>query len=422
MPSKPAASLSVAIVGAGAAGLMAAIFAGRSSRAGNFRVAALDGATRIGSKILIAGGGRCNVTHDIVRPDDFNGSNRNLIARVLRSFDVAPTVGFFRDLGVELKREEGGKLFPVSDRAQTVLDALVGEVRSAGAEILSGHRVLAIRRDGDGFLLETSKGDYTARRVVLATGGRSVPKTGSDGVGYELARSLGHEVTRTFPALVPLILPQAHWLCELKGVSADVELTLSASNGKVLRRESGSMLMAHFGLSGPVVLDISRHWIAARRDGDAVLTASFVPGESFERIDAWLVTEAKAAPKRLVATLLRAKTTDRLAAAISACGAGIAEGTMLGRMTRDERRRLAHALTALPLPIVGDRGFDFAEATAGGVPLGEVSSATMESKICPGLFLCGEILDVDGRIGGYNFQWAWASGRLAGTGAGSRKQ
>lgn len=392
----------VAVVGAGAAGLMAAIFAGRGGK----RVIALDGAKRIGAKILIAGGGRCNVTHDVVRAEDFNG-NRNTIAKVLRTFDVPATVEFFRSLGVELKREETGKLFPVTDRARSVLDALLQAAADAGVKIETGVRVTSIET-GPPFRV----GDITADAVVIATGGRSVPKTGSDGSGYALAQSLGHSIVPVFPALVPLLVPRDHWLTQLSGTSADVELTLHSASGRVLHRESGSMLCTHFGLSGPVVLDMSRHWIASRAESTTV-SANLVPPYTFEEMDKRLVAIAAANPRATVPSALRGEIAERLLSAIAPDGIAIA------KMPRDERRRIARLLTGLPLPVTGDRGFDYAEVTAGGVSLTEVDVRTMTSRRCARLFLCGEILDVDGKIGGYNFQWAWASGRLAGIHAAS---
>jgi predicted Rossmann fold flavoprotein len=200
------------VVGAGAAGLMAAIFAARAARESRrpARVVAVDGAVRLGAKILVAGGGRCNVTHDVVHPEDFNGASRNLVARVLRSFTVEQTVEFFGSLGVRLKREEGGKLFPTTDRARTVLEALVSAASTAGAELREATRVTSVAMSGDRFLVETKRGRFDSTALVLATGGRSVPKSGSDGFGYELARTLGHSVTETWPALVPLLLPKGH--------------------------------------------------------------------------------------------------------------------------------------------------------------------------------------------------------------------
>ncbi|MEO6487166.1 MAG: NAD(P)/FAD-dependent oxidoreductase [Thermoanaerobaculia bacterium] len=393
----------IVIVGAGAAGLTAAIFAGRS--APGARIAVVDGAAKIGAKILIAGGGRCNVTHDVVLPEDFNGS-RNAIAKVLRTFPVDQTIAFFEELGVTLKREETGKLFPVTDRAQTVLDALLGATGDAGVVILPETRVEKIN---PGFQLETSRGVIEATKLILATGGRSVPKTGSDGHGYTLARALGHSVTEVFPGLVPLLIEEPHWMRELSGTSAEVELAVRSGTGRVLTRQRGAMLMTHFGISGPAPLDISRHWIDARRkDPAASLACSFLPGEDFETVERKLLSAAKRNPHATVASVLRGSLPERVLERLS-------PAVPVAKLSRDDRRAVVRSLIEFPIPVSRDRGFDYAEVTAGGVPLDEIEVGTMASRRAPGLFLCGEILDVDGRIGGYNFQWAWASGHLAGT-------
>jgi hypothetical protein len=376
---------------------MAAIFAGRAGG----RVVAIDSAKRIGAKILISGGGRCNVTNEIVRAEDFNGS-RNAIAKVLRTFDVAATVAFFEDLGVSLKIEETGKLFPVSNRARDVVDALLVAAEDAGVEIISGMRVESIE---PGFVIN---GALHADRVILAAGGRSVPKTGSDGSGYDLARALGHTVTKTFPALVPLVVTKGHWITEISGTSVEAELAVKSPTGRVLQRHRGSMLFTHFGLSGPVVLDISRHWIANQ---PATLSANFLPGQTFESLDAFLLGAAQRNPRATIASVLR--LPDRLIA-------WLAPDTPLGRMPKEERRQIVRNIVDFQLPVIRDRGFDYAEVTAGGVPLDEIDLNMMESRRCKNLHLCGEILDVDGRIGGFNFQWAWASGKAAGFGASRR--
>ena len=405
----------VAVIGAGAAGLTAAIFAAQSGA----RAVALDGAARIGAKILISGGGRCNVTHDIVSAADFNG-RRNAIAKVLRTFTVEQTVEWFGGMGIRLKREETGKLFPVGDRAANVVEALLHAARSAAAEIRTGHRVVGVtpvrgepEKDAAHYVIATSRGSVEARTVVLATGGRSVPKTGSDGAGYEIARALGHTISATFPALVPLVIDGEHWAKGLRGTSAEAELSITSSTGRVVARERGSLLFTHFGISGPVVLDISRHWVAARsEDSGAQLICNFLPGASFESVEQELLHAAQANPRATVASTFRGRIPERLLDVLT----GMA-GEPLGRLPRETRRDAVRALTASVLPVSRDRGFDFAEVTAGGVPLEEIDVGTMASRTAAGLYLCGEILDVDGKIGGYNFQWAWASGRLAGLSA-----
>jgi predicted Rossmann fold flavoprotein len=415
----------VAVIGAGAAGLFAAAFAGRE--AGQFRaeqsvtpstpmrIVALDGAKKLGAKILVAGGGRCNVTHHLVKPDDFTGTSKNSIAKVLRAFDVTRTIDFFSQLGVTLKREPTGKLFPDTDEAQTVLDALLRAATDAGAELRTDSRVLGIERAENGFHVHTVRGTLHARAVVLATGGLSLPKTGSDGIGYALAKSLGHTVTTTTPALVPLVLPSGHWLTDLSGIAIDTQLCVHSGSGKVIARHAGAMLLTHFGVSGPAVLDISRHWLAAKRtDAGVRLTANLLPDCDFAAVEKMILDAAQSLPRSGVVTMLRQRFPERLADAICRA-AGVEPSLTLSQLDKAGRRSLTHTLTALELPVVRDRGYLFAEVTAGGVPLTEIDPATMQSRVCPGLFLCGEVLDCDGRIGGFNFQWAWASGHLAGT-------
>ena len=404
----------VLVVGSGAAGLFAATWAGRAARdAGRpLSIVAVDGAKKLGAKILVAGGGRCNVTHHAVSEADYAGGTPPAIRKVLGRFTVADTVRFFAEAGVEFYREaDTGKLFPVTDSARTVLDALVREAAAAGSRLLHPARVARLDRAANGFVAATPAGDVHARRVILCTGGRSLPKSGSDGGGFELARMLGHSLTDPIvPALVPLPLPAGHWITALSGLALPATLTLKSSAGKRLHETTGAMLCTHVGLSGPAVLDISRHWLVARHnDPAATLAVNWLPGETAESLDRLLVKEQS----RGAVAVLRERLTDRLARSL--CDAAAAPPA--GDLTRAARRSLASAITSTPLPIAGDRGFTVAEATAGGVPLTEVRLETLESRICPGLHFAGEVLDVDGRIGGFNFQWAWASGFVAGTAA-----
>jgi predicted Rossmann fold flavoprotein len=410
----------VAVVGAGAAGLMAAIFAARTARARGLErsVVLLEGAKRPGAKILVSGGGRCNVTHHVVDERAFSGSTPHAIRKVLRRFDVPLVIDFFREQGVELKREETGKLFPTTDDAHTVLSALLVAASSAGADLLAPWRVEAVEHDpsSSSFRLRGAAGEIRARRLVLATGGKSLPKSGSDGAGYELARGLGHTLTpRVFPALVPLLLAPEHWITRLSGLSARATLEVRSSAGKRRAAFTDALLCTHFGISGPVVLDVSRHYVdAALDEPGARLVASWLPGETFERVDAALLALGKRSPGRW---LRERGLPERLADALCAA-AGVDGSRAAHSLTRETRRALALALVETVLPVRGDRGFTYAEVTAGGVPLSELDLDTMESRILPGLHLVGEICDVDGRIGGFNFQWAWASGYVAGCAAG----
>ena len=402
----------MAIVGAGAAGLATAIFARRFNRLRS--VVLLDGARAPGAKILVSGGSRCNVTNTTVSERDFWGGRPSVVRRVLRAFSVDETIAFFREIGVSLHEETGGKLFPDTNRARDVLAALLRENEAVGAQLASGHRVLDVEPSAEGFRIVTDRGPLQAAAVVLATGGQSLPKSGSDGAGFAIARRLGHTLVPTTPALAPLLLASTDAVhADVSGVSHDVELAVWI-DGAVATRLSGSLLWTHFGISGPVALNASRHWLRAQLEGRPVaMTANLRPGQRFEDVDADWQRLAIASPKASVQTTLASMLPASVAAAILRQLA--IDGTStLAHVPRDDRRRLSRALVEFPLPVAGSRGYTYAEATAGGVALTEIDAGTMASRRCPGLSCVGEILDVDGRIGGFNFQWAWSSGFVAG--------
>ncbi|MGE5361110.1 MAG: NAD(P)/FAD-dependent oxidoreductase [Bacteroidales bacterium] len=403
----------VAVVGAGAAGLAAGIFLRRLNPA--LSVVAIDSARVPGAKILVSGGSRCNVTNRVVTDADFWGAPRPLVRRVLRGLSVRDTVQFFAQMGVALHEEADGKLFPDSNRARDVRDALVAELARVGTRLLTATRVADVERNAHGFRLVVNGPEpVEARAVVLATGGLSLPKTGSDGTGLEIARRLGHSVVPTTPALVPLALEDRADAMhrDLTGIAHDAELCLWV-DGRANLRLRGSLLWTHFGISGPVALDMSRHWLRARLNGQAArLTLSFHPGGTFEHVDDAWSRLASERPKASVQAVL----AQHVPAAVAACMIArldIDPAVVLAHFDRGARRRLARGLVEWPLPVVGCRGYNYAEVTAGGVPLEQVDTASMQSRICPGLFLVGEILDVDGRIGGFNFQWAWSSAYVA---------
>ena len=413
------AVVDVAIVGAGAAGLFAAIWAGKKVEGQSVQIAVLDSARKLGAKILVAGGGRCNVTHCRVTEHDFAGSSPAAIRKVLRRFSVEQTVQFFADVGVELKKEETGKLFPVSDSARTILQALLDQVQSVDASITHPARVTDIDQLPCNVLTKgcnkeprlrvvSEDGVLLARHVIVCTGGKSLPKSGSDGSGYRLIEKLGHTISKPLvPALVPLTLADSHWIRGLSGVTVPAAVTLSKASGKKICTYSGSTLCTHLGLSGPSILDISRHWLVERdADSNVRLNINWLPEYSENFLDDLLQDQRVGA-----FGVLRRWLPDRLARQLCIeSGAPCA-----GDLTRSIRKKLVQSVIATPLPVQGDRGFAVAEATAGGVPLEEVQLETMESRKCPGLYLAGEVLDVDGRIGGFNFQWAWSSGFVAGS-------
>jgi predicted Rossmann fold flavoprotein len=411
-PTEPARqrACEIAIVGAGAAGLATAIFARRLNP--NRSVLLLDSATRPGAKILVSGGSRCNVTNVAVSERDFNGGNPAVIRRILKAFPPKDVVGWFASLGVPLHEEAHGKLFPDSNRSRDVLNALLQECRTCGVDLQTGTRVEELT-DKESLTLHTTHGRIDAQAVVMATGGLSLPKTGSDGRGLSVAESLGHTIVPTTPALVPLVTMDDQPLHQaLTGISHEVELALWL-DGSVSRRLRGSLLWTHFGLSGPVVLDMSRHWLRARGEGhDVRLTINLVAGESFDSLEHNWTARTASRPRLSLHGLLADLMPAGVAAAILE-RLGLVPASQVAKVSRADRRRLLHAVAEWPVNITDSRGYNYAEATAGGVALDEIDPSTMASRRCRGLYLVGEMLDVDGRIGGFNFQWAWSSARVA---------
>jgi predicted flavoprotein YhiN len=432
----------VVVIGAGAAGLTAGL---RAAEAGA-RVTILNAHPKIGLKILMSGGTRCNVTHREVTERDYFGGSRHFVARVLRAFPSEEARAWLESLGVALKLEETGKYFPTSDDAQTVLDALLRAAQGAGAEIVSGAQVIRLEHgEGGGYRIGVRRvrdsaafgsgavaghrerawplpGDEPdewrdADAVILASGGLSFPRTGSDGTGYALVTALGHTLEPPIPALTPLVADDP--LCrEAQGLTLDAELTLWVG-GKKRETIRGSFLITHFGYSGPAALDLSRHWLRAEGERERRVTASFVPGETRESLLQRWVQVGEAEPRATARAFLRRSLPERLTDLL--CNeAGVNAAERLAQVDRIRRTNLIDRVVLRELPITGTLGYEKAEVTAGGVKLSEVDPSTLESRVSPGLYLCGEILDVEGRLGGFNFQFSWSSGTIAGTSAGSR--
>lgn len=435
--------MDVTVVGAGAAGLFAAIAARgviaaggalQPADAGAPEVLLVDGQEQPGRKILVAGGGRCNVTNARVTPDDFWTGQPRLVRNALRSFGPDAVQRFFTDAGVPLKEEPLGKLFPVSDRARDILDALLTTAADTGVQFAFGQPVRSVGPTDDGWAVD----DTTTRRVVLATGGRSVPATGSTGFGLDLAQSLGHTLATCVPALAPL---HGKADAQLAGITIPAILRVLEADGTERTRAAGSMLFTHKGVTGPVALDVSGEvergmhdrtalqvvadlWTLADPSGPFAehLGAPKLPGCSLAspprstlagELDRELAKLSQALPGRTVEALLCMRLPKRLAAVV----AGNDATTVMGQLRKDHRRALAERLVAWPVDVDSTGGYAKAEVTLGGVLIDELDRHTLESRVAPGLHLCGEVCDVTGRLGGFNFQWAWTSGWLAGRGA-----
>ena len=404
----------IVIVGAGPAGMMAAAAAAECGGS----VLLLEKMPRVGRKMMITGKGRCNVTSADDVPDIIRNiiGNGRFLNSSLRAFDNADVMAFFEGLGVPLKTERGNRVFPQSDRAADVVDAMVKHLRDQEVEIRTNTSVSGLLTEANkicGVRLVDSS-EVEAAAVILAMGGTSYPATGSTGDGYVLARAVGHTVTPIFPALVPLVTRET-WVREVQGLSLrNVRATLYHA-GKKEQDFFGEMLFTHFGVTGPIILQLSRRASELLRDGkkDIELRLNLKPALTHEKLRERVDRDFAAyeqkhlhngmidlLPKRLIDIVLNA--------------AGLAPERVVGQISSKERERLVRVLQALPLTIMGTRPIAEAIVTAGGVATHEINPRTMESKIVKHLYFVGELVDVDAYTGGYNLQAAFSMGHAAG--------
>ena len=403
------AKYDVAIIGAGAAGFLAAIRAARRGLA----VVLLEKNRKPGVKILMSGGTRCNLTHSTDRQGIVGAFGRqgSFLHSALAALGPDELVTLFETEGVPTKVESTGKIFPVSNRAVDVVVALQRMLQNSGAELLLEEPVREIKHSGNGFQVDTTQESFQINKIVLTTGGQSYPGCGTTGDGYAWAKQFGHRIVPPRPALVPL-LSDAAWVQALRGVTVpDVLVRIVDGDQpqfKPLAERRGSFLFTHFGLSGPVIMDVSRA-ITARPDANNwQVVCNFLPALHEQQL-----SQQISAGKQTVLAVLTQWLPKRLAVALLA-ESDLPDNQRVAQLSKKSRHLLLNSLQRMPIPIRGSQGFKKAEVTAGGIDLREVDSKTMQSKICPKLYLAGEILDLDGPIGGYNFQAAFSTGWLAG--------
>ena len=404
-------SYDVVILGAGAAGLFAAIFAAERGR----RVLLLEKGKKAGVKILMSGGTRCNITHNCDKRGiiDAFGNNGKFLHSALASFSPQDVVQFFEAEGVATKIEDTGKIFPVSDRALDVQQALLHRLARSGATLCLNEPALAIQKTESGFAIGTPTRTVHGTHLLVTTGGLSFPGCGTTGDGYGFAKQFGHSIVPTQPALVPL-RTQPAWVPELKGLTlTKTKLSIYEPNAaKPLDSRSGAMLFAHFGLTGPAPLDVSRAVSGHAKPSSLLLEADLLPDEPEQQFEQFLQNESINQAKKQLAVVLAEKMQRRLADQLLVL-AKMAPDRRAAALSKDDRRLLVTLTKRLRVPLAGTLGYEKAEVTSGGVNLGEVDSKTMQSKLQPGLFFAGEVLDLDGWIGGYNFQSDWSTGHLA---------
>lgn len=398
------------MIGAGAAGTMAAIFAASAGA----RTVLLERTRDGGRKILISGGGRCNVLPARLDETRFvTDSSPNTLRKIIRSWPLGEQISYFeRELRIPLVEEpESAKLFPVSNRARDVRDGLLNMAGTQGAEVRTGVRVTDIVRHGGRWRVDLeAEESLHVDAVIVATGGYSVPNTGSDGAGLGILRRLGHTIHPTYAALTPLRADPAPFGA-LAGVSLPVTLTAKSAVHSAEAR--GGFLFTHHGYSGPAVLDVSHVAVRSSDEGGPPARVSVQWTDLDE--DGW-GSALRPEGTQTVGRVVKGRLPERLASMLLD-RVGIQSGRRLAQLKREERLRLVESLVRGDLPWNGHEGYKKAEVTGGGVSLSEIDPKTMESSMCPGLYICGEALDAFGPIGGYNFLWAWATGRAAGWGA-----
>lgn len=416
------AAWDVIVIGAGAAGLLAAARAAELGR----RVLLLEKNRKPGVKILMSGGNRCNLTHatDARGIVEAYGKQGKFLHSALAAFGPQNLVDLVEAEGVPTKVESTGKIFPVSNRSVDVLAALVALLGRSGAQLSVGepvHNLTPIGGDSGegGFQINTSGRTASAAKVILTTGGQSYPGCGTTGDGYTWAARIGHTIVPPRPALVPVTV-RADWAKSLRGIAVpDAVVSLRQAQGgdisgsqNMLDVRRGAILFTHFGLSGPAVLDVSRGITSHPRPRSLELVCDFLPDMTAESLKDRLRAFQMTGGKKRTSVLLSQFLPRRLADALT-LQAGVPLDQRAAELGRNQLAQLLRALKSQPIPVTGTLGFEKAEVTAGGVDLNEVDSRTMESKRAKNLFLAGEILDLDGPIGGYNFQAAFSTGWLA---------
>ena len=387
----------VLVLGAGAAGMMAAIEAGKRGRS----VLVVDHAASPGEKIRISGGGRCNFTNVNTRADRFISQNPKFALSALSRYTPQKFIDLVKAYRIAFHEKTLGQLFCDGSSVQ-IVNLLLSEMGKAGIELELSTSIEAVERGEDGFRVRLSSGEILAQSLIVATGGKSIPKMGATGFGYKLAEQFGLKLTETRPALVPLTFEPRilERIAPLSGIGVDAVAT---ANGRSFRE---AMLFTHRGLSGPAILQISSYW----REGDAI-TVNLLPDLDVPEM---LKAARQATPKYALQTVLSAHLPKRLSQMLAE---EIALPGIIGDMSDKKAASVAEALTRWTLKPTGSEGYRTAEVTLGGVDTAGLNSTTMEARAVPGLYIIGEVVDVTGWLGGYNFQWAWASGWAAGQAA-----
>ena len=398
--------MKIAIIGAGASGMTAAIAAAAS---GTNEVLILERQARVGRKLLATGNGRCNLTNWQASPQRYHGSFPDFVRPALEAFPVKKVLDFFQTLGLYTVTEDGGRVYPYSDQANSVVDVLRFALARRNIELRTGTEIVSVKKTDEGFRLKDAGGEvYEADRLIVACGGAAGTKLGGGLSGYQLLRSLGHHCTKLYPSLVQLKTDPA-LVRGLKGVRANAALKLTVRDA-VLAEGHGEVQFTDYGVSGPAVFDLSR---AAATAEDTVLHLNLLPDYREEDLLSALCIRMSRFPGLEAGDLLTGILHNRLGRMIvTACG--VKQSSPVTALRWKQLTQIVETCHELALPITGNTGIEGAQVTAGGIVTMEFDPDTLQSRIVPGLYAAGEVLDVDGDCGGFNLQWAWASGLLAG--------
>ena len=399
--------MDIAVIGGGAAGIMAAIASAKYGA----KVTIYERNERIGKKILATGNGRCNLTNIEATKEHYYGKDVDFIDTVQAEFWTTETLDFFESIGLVYKIEDKGKVFPYSDTAASVLDVLRFELERRNVEIKCGFEVENIKKLSDGFLITSYKGEKAkAKKVIVTTGGKAAPALGSNGSGYPILESFGHKTTPIFPSLVQIKLKEKD-LKSLNGLklSADVSVLVG---GKAIKKESEELLFTDYGLSGPAIFSISR--IVGENEG-AVIEIDMMPEYSFN--DLVEILKKHRAVMNSVDELFTGILHKRIGQVLIKGSLDIKMNDDIKKLLDMDIKKIAEKTKAYKVKTAGTMSWNNAQVTAGGVKTKDFNPATMESKLVKGLFAAGEILDIDADCGGYNLQWAWSSGYIAGKNA-----
>lgn len=403
----------VVVVGGGAAGMVSSISARRSGA----DVTILERNPRVGKKILATGNGRCNFTNINTDIRYYHGNNPKFAYSALSNFTTNDTIRFFEKLGIEHKVGDLGKVFPMSDQASSIIDVLLYELNEIGINIIYDAYVKAIIPENDKFRIELANGKiHHGDRVIIATGGKAMPSSGSDGNGYDLATKLGHSIIDIFPALVQLML-EGPFFKRISGVKF-VGTAEIIYNRKSIVKDRGDILFANYGVSGPPILQISRKAGELLNEGkDVHLKITIMDMMPKEELRKLINKRFQTGSKKSAEFNLVGLINKRLIPVVL-IEAGINDiRRPVANLSAKDQERIVDILTDWRFKIKGTKSWPSAQVTAGGVDTGEINQDTMESKLVKGLFFAGEIIDIDGQCGGYNLQWAWSSGFIAGQNA-----